>query len=118
MDETIPGKVSGEGTFEQTTVMPCKIQSFSSNAIYAEKRLFHFSSFFFCPLFSLELHLKAVKNFCDFLLGSFPTPIPFSPSVSTEALCKENSPCQQNQSFHKWLMEWSSLLILQQTDSA
>lgn len=60
----------------QLTVLPCKIQSFSSSAIYAEKRLFHFSSFFLYPLFSLELHLKAVKNFCDFSLVSFPTPSP------------------------------------------
>ena len=51
MDETISGKVPGEGTSEQATVMPCKIQSFSSNAVKAERRLFHFSFFFSFPPF-------------------------------------------------------------------
>lgn len=110
MDETIPGKVPGEGTSEQTTVMPCKIQSFSSNAIYAERRLFHFSFFFSPSSFSLEFHLQAAKNFHDFFAGLISRSISIS-CLHIEVLCEENSPCKQNQAFHRWFSEWSSFLI-------
>lgn len=68
MHETIPDEVSRDGTSEQTTVMSCKIQSFSSDAIYVEWRLFNFSLFFFfSPLFDLNStckHQKTCRIFC------------------------------------------------------
>lgn len=110
MDETIPGKVPREGTSEQTNVMPCKIQSFSSNAIYAEGCLIFLSSSPPPPLFFTWIPPAGSKNLPRFFAGV----ISYSISIfhlHIVVLCEENSPCQQDQAFHKWVPEWSSLLI-------
>lgn len=39
MDGAIPDKVPREGTSEQATAVPCKAQSFSSNAIHLERMI-------------------------------------------------------------------------------
>lgn len=76
MYETIPGKVPREGTSEQTTIMPCNTQSFSSNAICAERRLFQFP-FFSLPPFSIEFHLQAAKTSMIFCWAYFPLHLHF-----------------------------------------
>lgn len=112
MDETIPGKVSGEGTSEQTTNCSALQDSklLQQCNLCREKALSFFFLLFVPSLFTWiapEGSKKLLWFFARFISHS----IPCSHSISIGVICKENSPCQQNQSSHKWLPEWSSLLI-------
>lgn len=98
MYETIPGKVPREGTSEQTTIMPCNTQSFSSNAICAERRLFQFP-FFSLPPFSIEFHLQAAKTSMIFCWAYFPLHLHFpfayrGPFMKKFSMPTESSPSE------------------------
>lgn len=70
---------------------------------------FIFLSSFLPPLFHLNSTCRQQKTSMIFA-GLFSRSISIS-CLRIEVLCEENSPCQQNQVFHKWLPEWSSFLI-------